>query len=27
VQIESHIDKDCHGTTITIEIPLKIKND
>jgi ligand-binding sensor domain-containing protein len=27
VQIESHIEKDCHGTTITIEIPLKIKND
>ena len=27
VHIESHVEKDCHGTTITIEIPLKIKND
>lgn len=27
VQIESYIDDDHHGTTITIEIPLKIKKD
>jgi len=27
VHIESYIDKDHHGTTITIEIPLKIKKD
>jgi len=27
VHIESYIDEDHHGTTITIEIPLKIKKD
>ena len=27
VHIESYIDKDHHGTTITIELPLKIKKD